>query len=174
MFLLAAQAKLLRCFLFFLNDTTLLSLTTPVFLLAISKIFFARVVKFNPFYSTKCLLILSDLNDDNQKLLVLIVARKGTATSQFLFFVQIFRRSQCCRFTGRDCKLGSNIKILFYNQTSNTKHFGRANQDWMNHGLDSLSKCKTPPITRPANVPRASCCILKGEFMECINYYSKT
>ena len=129
MFLLAAQAKLLRCFLFFLNDTTLLSLTTPVFLLAISKIFFARVVKLNPFYSTNCLLILSDLNDDNQKLLVLIVARKGTATSQFLFVVQIFRRSQCCQFTGRDCKLGSNIKILFYNQTSNTKHFGRANQD---------------------------------------------
>ena len=120
MFLLAAQAKLLRCFLFFPNDTTLLSLTTPAFLLTIREIFFASCL--NPFIPLpNNSRLQSDLNDDNQDLPLRCYC--GKERLPVLIFVQILRRSQCCRFTGRDCKLGSNIKILFYNQTSNTKHF---------------------------------------------------
>ena len=49
--LIGCSSETSALLLIFLNDTTLLSLTTPPFLLTISKIFFASCPTFNPFIS---------------------------------------------------------------------------------------------------------------------------
>ena len=65
--LIGCSSETSALLLIFLNDTTLLSLTTPAFLLTIREIFFASCL--NPFIRLPNNSYLqSDLNDDNQEL----------------------------------------------------------------------------------------------------------